>query len=129
MAFLKTVFNFTYRLSGNMKIAQILTEKVMSEGSGEHNDDLIFLKQAWESFLKYYGHFDFQSEDLMQRALLSLSPELRCAIILRDIFGYSYNKIALVSNSHEAEVAQLIKLGRQEITKSVNGQNITVRKI
>lgn len=112
---IKTLYNFAFRLSGNLKIAEILTEKVLLGGFKDGNDDAELLKEAWEEFRQYYGHINFQSQDPIQQALLSLAPELRCVLILRDVLGYSYGKIADILNADESEAAYLIKLGRQEI--------------
>lgn len=122
---IRTLYNFTYRLSGNTKVADVLTEKALIMQPANHNDDVLLLKQAWEGFLKYYGYLDFKGEDPTQQALLSLSPEIRCAIILRDILGYSYGQIASVLNKSASEVGTLISIGRQEITKSARKPNNT----
>ena len=112
------IYNFTYRLSGNRDIAETLSEKVLlMQSANHHHNDVILLKQAWEEFLMYYGRFDFKGEDVVQQAVLSLPPEPRCAIILRDIFSYSYGQIASVLNKSEITVGNLISLARQEIIK------------
>ena len=117
MDFLRIVYNFTYRLSGNAGIAEALTEKALFMHPANHNDVVLVLKQAWEEFINYYGCLDFKEEDPIQQALLSLSSEIRCAVILRDILGFSYGQIGTVLNKSDSEVARLIFLGRQEITK------------
>jgi len=122
---LRLIYNFTYRLSGNTEVAKILTEKVLLINAGNHNDDIRLLKQAWEDFLQYYGHLDLKEVDPVQQLLLSLLPERRCAVILRDILGYSYGKIATVLNKSDLEVGELISVGRQEITKMDQKLNIT----
>lgn len=111
------IYNFTYRLSGNRDVAGILTEKVLLTQTVNHHNDIILLKQAWEDFLVYYGHFDFKGEDVVQQAILFLPPEPRCAIILRDILGYSYGQIATILNKSNITVGNLISLARQEIAK------------
>lgn len=126
MAFLRIIYNFTYRLSGNAGIAETLTEKVLLMRPANHNDDVLLLKQAWEDFLKYYGCLDFKGEDqTTQQVLLSLSSEIRCAVILRDILGFSYGQIGTVLNKSASKVAHLISLGRQEITRSGKKPKIT----
>ena len=120
MAFLRIIYNFTYRLSGNAGIAEALTEKALLMRPTNHNDDVLLLKQAWEDFFKYYGCLDFpdsKEEDPTQQALLSLSSEIRCAVILRDILGFSYGQIGTVLNESASKTAHLISLGRREITK------------
>jgi len=115
---IRTIYNFTYRLSGNSKVAEVLTEKVFLMHPGNHKDDVFLLKQAWGDFLKYYGCFEFKGEDPIQQSLLALAPELRCTLILRDILGYSYGQIAAILDKSEWEVARLISMGRRGITKS-----------
>lgn len=121
----RKVYNFTYRLSGNTGIAEILTEKVFLRCPANHKDDVILLKQAWERFLKYYGGLDLTGEDTVQQALLSLPPEIRCAIILRDILGYSYKQVASVLNKSELAAGNLISLGRRKITECGIRPNIS----
>lgn len=126
MDFLETVYNFTYRLSGDRDIAEILTEKVfLTQPANRCRDDVVLLKQAWEDFLRYYGRFDFDGENIAQQALLPLSPEIRCAIILRDILGYSYSQIAFVLDESELAVGRLISLARRDIKKRGIKQNIS----
>jgi len=115
--FLRIIYNFTYRLSGNAGVAEALTEKVLLMRPANHNDDVLLLKQVWGDFLKYYGCLDFKGKDQTQQALLSLSSEVRCAVILRDILGLSYGQIGTVLNKSDSKVAHLISLGRQEIAK------------
>ena len=125
MTFLRIIYNFTYRLSGNAGIAEALTENVLLMHPANHNDDVLLLKQAWEDFIKYYGYLDFKGEDPTQQALLSLSSEIRCAVILRDILGFSYGQIGTVLNESASKAAHLISLGRQEITRSGKKPKIT----
>lgn len=122
---MRIVYNFTYRLSGNAGVAEALTEKVLLMHPANHNDDVLLLKQVWEDFIKYYGYLDFKGEDPTQQALLSLSSEIRCAVILRDILGFSYGQIGTVLNESDSEVAHYISTGRQEIAKLFNKPNIT----
>lgn len=116
---LRTIYNFTYRLSGNTKVAEVLTEKVFLMYPGNHKDDVFLLKQAWGNFLQYPGCLEFKGEDPIQRSLLALAPELRCTLILRDILGYSYGQIAPIMDKPELEVACLISEGRREMKKEL----------
>ncbi len=126
MDFLETVYNFTYRLSGDRDVAEILTEKVfLTQPANRRRDDIVLLKQAWEDFLRYYGRFDFDGENMVQQSLLRLSPEIRCAVILRDILGYSYSQIAFVLDESELTVGRLISLARRDIKKRGIKQNIS----
>ncbi|MCR4443503.1 MAG: hypothetical protein NUV48_15325 [Peptococcaceae bacterium] len=121
---IRTIYNFTYRLSGNTKVAEVLTEKVLLMHPGNHKDDGFLLKQAWGDFLKYYGCLEFKGEDPIQQSLLALAPELRCTLILRDILGYSYGQITHIMDKSEPEVARLISEGRREMRKRITGLNI-----
>ncbi|MGI6686236.1 MAG: sigma factor-like helix-turn-helix DNA-binding protein [Bacillota bacterium] len=130
---IKLIYNFTYRLSGNIETAKDLTEQalLMSNNNytfcnSNHDRDLILLKQAWTYFMNddrnlnynYDGYFNFQENSPVQQLLLSLPPEVRCAVILRDIFGYTYRQISAVLSKLEIEIRYLISMGRQEISKS-----------
>lgn len=122
---LRTIYNFTYRLSGNTRIAEIITEKVLLKHANNH-DDVFLLKQAWEYFLEYYGCLEFKGEEPIQQALLALQPELRCSVILRNIFDYSYPQISAILNITEIETSQLISEGIQEIGRQINASNATI---
>jgi len=111
----KVIYNFTYRLSGNTEVAAILTEKVFLRHASNHNDAIMLLKQAWEDFLEYYGCHNFTTDDPVHQALLSLPPEPRGAIILRDVLGYSYEQIAAILNKSGLELGRLIASGRRGI--------------
>lgn len=114
---IKTVYNFCYRLSGNTETAGVLTENVFLNHPAGQKDKLVLLKQVWNDFLKYYGSLDLKSEDPLQKALLCLSPELRCTVILRDILGCSYEQIAVVLDKSVSETASLISTGRGQFAK------------
>jgi hypothetical protein len=113
---LKTVYTFTYRLSGNQKIAEKLTEKVLLK-KPRHHDAVILLKLAWEKFFQYYGSVEFQGKCQTEQALLALSPESRSAVILRDMLGYSYRQIATILDKSETEAGRLIAEGRKAMRK------------
>lgn len=117
MLYLNAVYNFTYRLSGNAGVAELLTTKVFSKLPGGCQDELGILKMAWESFLKYYGSVEFRGKDRVQQALLYLPPEQRCALVLRDIQGYNYSQIAIVLNKPDSEVRKLVAAGRREFVR------------
>jgi hypothetical protein len=114
---IKTIYNFCYRLSGNIETAGVLTENVLLNYPAGQKDRLVLLKQVWSDFLKYYGSLDLESEDPLQKALLCLSPELRCTVILRDILGCSYEQIAAVLDKSVPETARLIATGRGQFAK------------
>jgi len=148
------IYNFIYRMSGNEEVAGDLTKQVLLTGSDQDkylNDhyqnppqdfscnketglraddtlDLLLLKQSWQGLKKYNGSWhSFRERDPVQKLLLSLSPEVRCAVILRDMMSYSYEQIAIVLNKPEREIGRLISLGRQEITASTKKFKMTGR--
>ncbi len=123
--YIRTIYNFTYRLSGNTKVAEVLTQKVLLLHAGNHKDDIFLLKQAWGNFIKYYGSLEFEGQDPIQQSLLTISPETRCTLILRDILGYSYGQIAVIIDKSESEVTHFISMGRRRITKANKPPNFT----
>lgn len=125
-SYIRTIYNFTYRLSGNIKVAEALTEKVLLTHPDSHKEDVFLLKRTWEEFIKYYGYVEFKGEEPAQQALLALPPELRCTVVLRDILNYPYPQIADVLGRAEPEIARLISEGRRGMVKKITkNQNIT----
>lgn len=123
------VYNFIFRLSGNTKIAEVLTQQVILTNHQKNRGlklDLSLLKQAWEGFRRYYGSLEFRGDDPVSQAILSLTPEKRCAVVLRDILGYSYGEIASVMDESAAQTARLISRGRRELAEA---RRILRRKI
>jgi len=123
--YIRTIYNFTYRLSGNIKVAEVLTGNVFLTHPGNHKDDVFLLKRTWDEFIKYYECVEFKGEEPAQQALLDLPPEMRCAVILRDIMDYSYPQIAAVLDKSEPEIAKLISEGRRRMIRRTKYQNIT----
>lgn len=114
---IKTVYNFSYRLSGNEDTAGVLTEKVFLNHRSEQ-DKLHLLKLTWQTFSKYCGCPDPKGNDPFQQALLTLPPDIRCAVILRDIMGCSYHQISVVLDKSDFETADLISKARAELARS-----------
>jgi hypothetical protein len=117
---LKILYNFTYRLSGNIEVAKSLTEKAFLSCVNKSSDEVTLLKWAWEKFLLTSNKALYPKQDGEENILSLLEPELRCAVILRDIIGYSYEQIGKVLNKSKQEVAVVISLGRQEIREKVS---------
>lgn len=113
---MKKIYNFTYRLSGNPKVAELLTEKILLIPMDNQNH-IFLMKQVWKDFYQYYGHIDFQGQEPIQNCLLTLVPEERCAVILRDIMDCSYEQIALILDKTIPEINGLITRGRQQICR------------
>ncbi len=123
---IKTIYNFSYRLSGNEEIAGILTEKIFLDYRFKQKDKFQLLKQTWEDFLKYYGCIDLKCQDTIQKILLSLPPKLRCAVILRDIMDCSYQQISIVLNQSDYEAAELVSRGREQFARLYKKSNTCV---
>lgn len=121
---LRIIYNFTYRLSGNPEVAEKLTEKVLLMHPA-NNNCILLLKHAWEEFFQHYRHSELKGAEPIHQAFLALPPEQRCAVILRDILGYSYGQIGTVLNKSDSEAGNLISIGRQKITKSGKIPNIS----
>lgn len=115
----KVLYNFTYRLSGNGEIAQVLTEEVLLLKERKYLDKVNLLKCAWEKYLEL-NKSQHLPQDRLQNALAVLIPEARCAVVLRDVLGYSYEQIGIVLNKSKQEVAAYISVGRQNIKEIVS---------
>jgi RNA polymerase sigma-70 factor (ECF subfamily) len=60
---------------------------------------------------------DSELSDQVQRALAKVSPELREAVILRDLQGFEYSEIQKVLGVPEGTVKSRINRGRIELAK------------
>jgi RNA polymerase sigma-70 factor (ECF subfamily) len=67
-----------------------------------------------------------EASEVLQAALQKLSPELREAVILRDIEELEYREIAQVLNVPEGTVKSRINRGRAELGKLLRRQKVTV---
>ncbi|MCX6620655.1 MAG: sigma-70 family RNA polymerase sigma factor [Acidobacteria bacterium] len=67
-----------------------------------------------------------EASELLQAALQKLSPELREAVILRDIEELEYKEIAQVLNIPEGTVKSRINRGRAELGKLLRRQKVAV---
>jgi hypothetical protein len=123
-SYIKPVYNFTYRMSGSKKVAELLTEKAFVTHPVDRRNEIFFIKKAWKDFLKYYGCIDFIAEGPIQEVLVSLPPETRCAVILRDIMGYPYEQIVEILDISHSDVAGLISTGRQHIARRYKNAKI-----
>lgn len=122
---IKIIYNFTYRLSYNRKLAEKLTkrtiinylqQKVMFP-SPQAKPILIMLKEAWHIFEREYGFTNHDSSNSIENAILQLKPEIRCTIVLRDIQGFTIEEIALVLSKNIFEVNSLIATGRNYLSR------------
>jgi RNA polymerase sigma-70 factor (ECF subfamily) len=67
-----------------------------------------------------------EAGELIQAALQKLSPELREAVILRDLQEMEYREIARVLSVPEGTVKSRLNRGRAELAKVLKRQNVTV---
>lgn len=67
-----------------------------------------------------------EAGELIQGALQKLSPELREAVILRDLQEMEYREIANVLNVPEGTVKSRLNRGRAELARVLKRQNVTV---
>jgi RNA polymerase sigma-70 factor, ECF subfamily len=69
---------------------------------------------------------DRETSELLQAGLKKLSPELREAVILRDLEEMEYREIAHVLNVPEGTVKSRLNRGRAELAKVLRRQNVPV---
>ncbi len=67
---------------------------------------------------------DSELSDQVQRALTKVSPELREAVILRDLQGFEYSEIQKVLGVPEGTVKSRINRGRIELAKRLEEMGI-----
>jgi RNA polymerase sigma-70 factor (ECF subfamily) len=67
-----------------------------------------------------------EAGELLRAALLKLSPELREAVILRDLQEMEYREIAKVLNVPEGTVKSRLNRGRAELARVLKRNKVTV---
>jgi RNA polymerase sigma-70 factor (ECF subfamily) len=67
-----------------------------------------------------------EAGELLQAALQKLSPELREAVILRDLQELEYREIATVLNVPEGTVKSRLNRGRAELAKVLRRNKVTI---
>ncbi|MBV9441653.1 MAG: sigma-70 family RNA polymerase sigma factor, partial [Acidobacteriaceae bacterium] len=67
-----------------------------------------------------------EAGELLQAALAKLSPELREAVILRDLQDLEYREIANVLDVPEGTVKSRLNRGRAELARILKRNNVTV---
>jgi RNA polymerase sigma-70 factor (ECF subfamily) len=67
-----------------------------------------------------------EASELLQAALQKLSPELREAVILRDVEDLEYREIAQVLNVPEGTVKSRLNRGRSELARILRRQKVMV---
>ena len=85
---------------------------------GDHEDALPLSEQLQDSSPAPDAHLERrETRELVQAALQKLSPELREAVILRDLQDMDYKEIAAVLKVPEGTVKSRINRGRAELAR------------
>jgi len=104
-----------YRRTKNERVTDAIEDKlpVLEERTAQHSrtDGLLAGREAGE---------------LLQQALQRLSPELREAVILRDLQELEYREIARVLNVPEGTVKSRLNRGRAELARILRRNKVTV---
>lgn len=104
-----------YRRTKNQRVTDNIEDKllVLEEKTGQHSrtDSLLAAREAGE---------------VLQAALQKLSPELREAVILRDLQEMEYREIARVLNVPEGTVKSRLNRGRAELVRVLRRNKVTV---
>src|SRR5581483_5104665 len=104
-----------YRRTKNERVTDALEDKlpVLEERTAQHarTDGLLAGREAGE---------------LLQVALQKLSPELREAVILRDLQEMEYREIARVLDVPEGTVKSRLNRGRAELARVLRRNKVTV---
>ena len=104
-----------YRRTKYERVTDAIEEKlaVLEEKTAQHSrtDGLLASREAGE---------------LLQSALERLSPELREAVILRDLQEMEYREIASVLNVPEGTVKSRLNRGRAELARVLKRNKVTV---
>jgi RNA polymerase sigma-70 factor (ECF subfamily) len=64
-----------------------------------------------------------EASRIIARALESLAPEIRSAVILRDIEGLSYREISDIAESPEGTIKSRVARGRMELARHIARRN------
>lgn len=71
-------YRFAYRLCGNRKVAEKLTElALIARCSKVQDDNLSLLQSIWQEFMNNYSFIEFKEGKGIQKVLLNLPVELR----------------------------------------------------
>src|SRR5438270_12565541 len=104
-----------YRRTKNERMTDAIEDKlpILEErgGHGGRTDGLLAGREAGE---------------LLQAALAKLSPELREAVILRDLQELEYREIAAVLNVPEGTVKSRLNRGRAELARVLKRNKVSV---
>jgi len=145
-AYTKRVYGICYRFTGRDNEAQDLTQEVFlrvfrtlnSFRAGEGSfvvdrvtdaieDKLATLEERTSHGSRTDGLLaGREAGELLRAALLKLSPELREAVILRDLQEMEYREIARVLNVPEGTVKSRLNRGRAELARVLKRNKVTV---
>ncbi len=104
-----------YRRTKNQRVTDNIEDKllVLEEKTGQHSraDGLLAAREAGE---------------VLQAALQKLSPELREAVILRDLQEMEYREIARVLSVPEGTVKSRLNRGRAELVRVLRRNKVAV---
>lgn len=104
-----------YRRTKHERVTDAIEDKLgvleQKTGQGSRTEGLLAGREAGE---------------LLQQALLKLSPELREAVILRDLQEMEYREIARVLNVPEGTVKSRLNRGRAELSRVLRRNKVTV---
>ena len=126
---IKKVYKAGYYLTSNTKKAEELTIKTFEVFTG--NGYRIEEQGMWSYFVEIYlyklpatGNYPFHKkhqpinlEDKLHRAILTLAPEEKLVLILRDIIGLNYH-----------ELTEIIGCDRDKLTRILTGARFRLRQ-
>jgi len=108
-------YRFAYRLCGNRKVAEKLTElALIARCSKVQDDNLSLLQSIWQEFMNNYSFIEFKEGKGIQKVLLNLPVELRGGVILKDLFKYDYHQVAKILSISPQEAQKIVAQGRRK---------------
>jgi RNA polymerase sigma-70 factor (ECF subfamily) len=114
------------RLTRNLLIDHYRRTK-MERATDSIEDQLPVLEQKTGLYTRTDGLVaGREASELLQGALQKLSPELREAVILRDLEEMEYKEIARVLSVPEGTVKSRLNRGRAELAKVLKRQKVAV---
>jgi RNA polymerase sigma-70 factor, ECF subfamily len=114
------------RLARNLLIDNYRRTK-QDRATDSIEDQLPVLEQKGSMFTRTDGLLaGREAGELIQRALARLSPELREAVILRDLEEFEYREIAKVLNVPEGTVKSRLNRGRAELARVLRRNKVAI---
>jgi len=114
------------RLTRNLLIDHYRRSKM--DRSTDSIEDQLPLMQAKESITSRADALlaGREAGEILQAALQRLSPDLREAVILRDLEELEYREIAAVMKAPEGTIKSRLNRGRAELARILRRQNVVV---